>query len=148
MPYDHIAWLILRIVFAWMYLYPLITLLQDWPTLVNTTALLFKWQPNFFAVLSVLTMIVGAVSILFGIYAQIGGSLLCVFTLGGAVIHYRLAAIAKTSVANPHQHELAKLAVAGHITSAQKNFVLAAVAFFFALLGSGPMSITMNLWGN
>lgn len=146
MEVNHIAWLVLRITFAWMYLYPIISLLKDRQGLVSTTQLLFKWQPKFFAYASIAVMMFGATSILFGIYAQIGGLLLFIFTAGGTIIHYRLAGMAKMAVSNSQQADIAKLALVGHLTSAQKNFVLLAVAFFFILLGSGPCSLTTNLF--
>jgi len=143
---EKVAWLILRIAFAWMYLYPIIALLQDRQALVATTQLLFKWQPTFFAYASIGVMIVGALSILFGIYAQVGGFLLLIFTVGGTVIHYRLAAIAAERLLGQGEEDMAKLALVGHVSSAQKNIVLIAVACFFFLLGSGPLSLTTNLW--
>ena len=65
------------------------------------------------------------------------------------MLHYRLARQLK----QPHLSQGAitadqralkgavDLGVVGHVTSAEKNFVLTAVAFFFALQGTGPMSI-------
>jgi len=42
----------------------------------------------------------------------------------------------------PESNErLIGLATVGHVTSAQKNIVLAAVALFFALVGTGPCSV-------
>lgn len=146
MKTEVIAWMVLRIVFSWMYLYPIIGLLKDRTGLVETTRLLFKWKPAFFAGVSIIVMIIGALSILLGVYAQLGGLLLFIFTIGGTVVHYRLAKFAEVDLSNPDKMKLAKLAVVGHVTSAQKNFVLAAVAIFFFLLGSGPLSFTANLW--
>ncbi len=42
--FNDIAWLALRVVYAWMFLYPLKSLLSDWPATVQATALLFPWQ--------------------------------------------------------------------------------------------------------
>lgn len=142
MTTDTIAWLVLRVIYAWMFLYPLHTLLKDWDGTVGATALLFKWQPKFFAMISTLAMVLGGLSILFGFYGQIGGLLLLIFNLGGAVVHYRLKDLA---LAQNGDETLTKLAVVGHMSSAQKNFVLAAVAFFFMLIGTGPHSITPTL---
>ncbi len=134
------AWIVLRIVYAWMYLYPLIALFKNWQGTIDTTALLFKKQPKTFTIASVLVMIIGGLSILLGIYARIGGILLLIFNIGGAYIHYQLANRAKAFSANPNSI-LVNLAVLGNVSSAQKNFVLAAVAFFFMLQGSGFWSI-------
>jgi uncharacterized membrane protein YphA (DoxX/SURF4 family) len=94
-------------------------------------------------------MILGSLMILFGVYGQYAAVALLGFNLGGAVIHYRLARIAKgtqlsESASDEDQStvaELANLGHVGHVTSAEKNFVLAAVALFFALVGTGEFSL-------
>lgn len=139
----------LRIVYAWMFLYPAVGLVKDWPTTVQTTALLFKWKPKLFAAGSVVVMVAGAIMILLGVYGRAGAAGLCAFCLGGARIHYRLASLAGdvklSSTASPDDvaaaGQLTTLAVVGHVTSAEKNIVLAAVAFFFLLMGTGPWSL-------
>lgn len=144
-----VAWLVLRAVYAWMYLYPAIGLLRNWPATVATTGLLFKQGTKFFSVTSVAVMIIGALMILFGVYGQYAGLALFAFNLGGAIIHYRLAAATKASQLSVAASEADKATLAqvatlgwvGHVTSAEKNFVLAAVALFFALMGTGPLSI-------
>lgn len=144
-----VAWLVLRVVYAWMFLYPAIGLIGDWSTTVKTTGLLFRWQPQVFAVASVTFMIVGGTMILLGVYGRLAGLGFVAFSIGGAVIHYRLAAQATSSKLSGHasvedhaaMEGLAGLATVGHVTSAQKNFVLAAVGFFFAIMGTGPMSL-------
>lgn len=134
------AWIVLRIVYAWMFLYAPLNLVKDWDNTVTTTALLFKLQPKLFAIGSIIGMIISALFILFGIYARIGGIFLFFFNLGAAYIHFQLAKQAETFKTEGNQPLIA-LAVLGNVTSAQKNFVLAAIAFFFALQGSGPWSI-------
>jgi uncharacterized membrane protein YphA (DoxX/SURF4 family) len=146
MNVDLIAWLTLRAVYAWMFLYPVKGLITGFSDTVNATALLFPWQPQAFTIVSILGMVVGALSILLGIYSQIGALILLCFNLGGAVIHYRLKdaaqSIAVSAGSSTEDVEavasLKALAAVGHVTSAQKNFVLAAVAFFFMLMGTGP----------
>ncbi len=146
---NEIAWLTLRIVYAWMFLYPAIGLLRNWSTTVQTTALLFPWKPAVFAGLSLILMIFGAAMILFGVYGRLAGAGLCVFCLGGARVHYKLASMAGdtqlSSEASRSDSDavsiLRALAVVGHVTSAEKNFVLASVGFFFALRGTGPFSV-------
>ncbi|MEM7436818.1 MAG: hypothetical protein AAF436_16815, partial [Myxococcota bacterium] len=137
-------------VYAWMFIYPAIGLVRDWRSTVETTALLFKWQPALFASLSVAAMFAGGLMILLGAFGWIAGLYFFAFCLGGARVHYRLAARAgetkpPSSLGGPDQDAfegLAGLAVVGHVTSAQKNFVLAAVGLFFFLMGTGPCSIT------
>lgn len=87
--------------------------------------------------------------ILLGIYGSIAGGGLCLFCLGGARVHYKLGAMAAgtklSSAASKQDIETAAgistLAVVGHVTSAEKNFVLSAVGFFFFLMGTGPWSL-------
>ena len=146
---NEISWIILRLAYAWVFLYPVPGLVKDWPGTVAATRLLFKRLPDLFSGVSVLVMVVGALSILFGIYGRIGAAGLLVFNLGGAVIHYRIADSARnTSLSTAASLEdkntvkqLATLAAVGHTTSAWKNFVLAAVAFFFLIQGTGPWSL-------
>lgn len=143
------AWLVLRAVYAWMYVYPAIGLLRDWPTTVKTTGLLFPRATPLFAAASVAVMIVGGLMILFGAYGQYAAIALLAFNLGGARIHFRLAAAARATPlpddVPPDERAsldgLVELAEVGHVTSAQKNYVLAAVAVFFALMGTGPWSV-------
>ncbi len=143
------AWLTLRIVYAWIYLYPAKSLIRDWPTTVETTGLLVSWGTSFFAFISVGGMIISALMILFGVYGQFAAVALCAFNIGGAVIHYRLAAMAnETRISDSASADdrttldgLASLGWVGHVTSAEKNFVLAAVAVFIALVGTGPYSL-------
>ena len=149
---ETIAWLALRTVYAWMYLYPAIGLVRNWPTTVQTTGLLFPRGTTFFAVASLALMIVGSLMILFGVYGQYAAAALVAFNLGGARVHYKLAEAAReatlSSAASSEDRErlsaLAGLAEVGHVTSAEKNYVLAAVALFVALAGTGPWSFVPN----
>lgn len=146
---DILAWLILRVIYAWMFLYPLKSLLKDWSSTKNTVALLIPICAPFCAVLMVIVMIAGAFMILLGFYAKIAGFMLLIYCLFGAVVHYRLAAQAAAlklsgSASKADQKALQQaigLALVGNITSAQKNIVLAAVGCFFMLMGSGPLSL-------
>ena len=136
-----------------MYLYPAVGLIRDWPSTVHTTGLLFKRDTRFFAFASVVTMIVSALMILFGVYGQYAAVALLGFNLGGAKIHYSLAEMAHQAQLSHTAsgedraafQELATLGWVGHVTSAQKNFVLAAVALFFALVGTGPLSVVPSM---
>ena len=152
--FNSIAWLVLRIIYAWMFLYPALGLIRNWDITVQTTGLLFKRLPFFFAMGSVIIMILGSVSILLGFFGQIGAAGLLFFNIGGALIHYKLAKIAENTVVSKDisavdkavVEQLQKLAIVGHVTSAEKNFPLAAIAFFFLIIGTGPLSITANIF--
>ena len=60
----------LRAVNAWMILYTEFGLMKDWEATVQTTALLFKWQPAVFAFGSLVLLLFGAIAILLGVYGQ------------------------------------------------------------------------------
>ena len=146
---ENSAWLILRVVYALMFFYPIYGLLKDWSGTKNMTALLFPCAVPLFAVLMMLTMFFGAFSILFGIWGQLAGFALLIYCLLGAVVHFRLARHAQKihlSIEASHDDQqqlkqVIQLATVGNVTSAQKNFVLAAVACFFMLMGTGPFSL-------
>ena len=151
---ETIAWLVLRIAYAIAFLFPLKDLLRHFTASIDLVKVLTSVQPRFFAVVMVVVMALGALSILFGIYAQIAGFFLLIYCSFGIVVHYRLAhhiAQIQLSTALSEKdkalfNEAATLGVVGHQTSGLKNSVLAAVACFFMLMGSGPLSITGNLF--
>ncbi len=145
------AWVILRVIYAGFFLYPLKDLLKDWPATKNMVAILVPIPAlvSLCALAMVGVMTIGALMILLGVYARWAGFMLLFYCLFGVVVHYRLAAQARqlklTPTALPaDQHclqQAVNLAVLGHLTSGQKNIILAAVACFFMLLGSGPWSL-------
>ena len=144
MEMNMIGLLLLRIGFAWIFLYPLPGLLKNWQITVDTTKLLFAWKPSFFAVISCLVMFVGALGVLLGIFPRICALTLFFFNIGGAQIHFSLGKLAQTLAAKDNQassKQIADLAVVGHVTSAQKNYVIAAVSLFFVFSGTGPWSL-------
>ena len=75
-----------------------------------------------------------------------------VFNLMGVRFHLGFAKqaqeIAKQHPGDEAMGEVAAIAAVGHGTSAQKNIVLAAVGLLFALMGTGPLSLTEPMvWG-
>ena len=148
------AWLVLRIIYAWMFIYPLKALLQDWQGTVGMVSLIVPAAPRLGAVLMVMVMLAGGLMILLGIYAQIAGLLLAIYCLLGYRVHQHFARSAtalKLDNEAPRRdcnilNQARQLAEVGHITSAQKNMVLAAVGVFFFLMGAGPMTITATLF--
>ena len=148
------AWLALRIVYALFFLYPLKGMLSDWQAAKDAVSVLVPIYQGFATVIMMLVMVVGAIGIGFGIYGQVAGILLLLFCVMGVVVHYRLAALARRqALSHSVSHkDLAffkntqDLAILGNLTSGQKNVVLAAVALFFVLVGTGPCSLTAVLW--
>ena len=67
---ETVAWLALRIVFAWMFLHPVKALLEDWSGTVQTTGLLFARGSAFFAAASIAMMVGGGLALLFGVYGE------------------------------------------------------------------------------
>jgi len=148
------VWGIIRLVMAWMFLIPVPGLLADWETTKMLTRLISGMWINLLSVLSVAMMILGALSVLLGLYAQVGGVLLFVYCLFGMRVHFKLgrliASIELPSVCRPDGDQafgnVQSLGIVGQVTSGQKNAVLAVVSLAFAILGSGAISITGNLW--
>jgi len=146
-----LAWVILRLCVAWIFMYPLKDLLRDWPGTVSLAGLLFPKLAKCAAVAMVLVMFFGALSILLGVYAQLFAILLCMYSLMGVVVHMRLAGMVKQAAASLDQENdavtgMVTLGVVGHTTSAWKNIPLAAICFYLAVFGVGPMTVTANLW--
>lgn len=146
------AWLILRIVYAWMFLSPLPKLLKDWEGTKDLTRLLIPVRVGitFLTIAMLCVMFFGAFAILLGIFSQLAGFALLVYCLLGVIVHDRLAQKAQHVTLSPQAStedkqklaDVIKLAAIGNFTSAHKNVVLAAVACFFMLLGTGPYSLT------
>jgi uncharacterized membrane protein YphA (DoxX/SURF4 family) len=151
---EDLAWLILRIGYAWLYLYALLGLLSNWQATKDLVALLFPRYTPVFAVIMVIVMFISAISIVLGFYAEIAGLMLSFYNLLGIRVHYKLAAQTRAFELSPNAAledkqilaEAGTLGAVGHITSAQKNVVLFAVALFFMLAGSGPFSMTTSIW--
>lgn len=143
------AFLLLRLTLAWLFLLPIKGLISDWNNTINLVRLIAPFKPQFFATLMILVMIFGSISILFGIYAQVGALFLFVYSLMGFVVHYRLSKnldgmtlSASASKQDKVTFQNAKaLGVVGHVTSAQKNIVIAVALLVIVLLGSGPFSL-------
>lgn len=151
---EDLAWLFLRVGYAWLYLYALLGLLSNWQATKDVVSIVFPRYTAIFAVLMVIVMFVAAISIAIGFYAEIAGLMLCFYNLLGMRVHYELAAKLNAIGLSENASEDDKqtltdacaLGMAGHVTSAQKNFVLFSVALFFTLAGSGPLSLTAPIW--
>ncbi len=150
---NTIAWLVLRIILAWMFLYPLLAIFNDWQAMVDSMELIVPFAKQFFALTMVCVMVVSALSVAFGFYGQFGGLLMCLYCLVGMLYHYRTANIIrdttlsdKASEQDISSFEKTKiLGIIGHITSAEKNLPIAAASFFIFLMGTGPFSLTSKI---
>ncbi len=155
-PIDTIAWLVLRIVYVGLFLYPIKGLIQDWPTTQSLVKLVWPYDIalNIICIAMIMVMFAGPLSIALGLWAQIGGMALLIYCLLGSKVHYALAKILQSNNLSENAIEPDKavlsqavnLGVVGHVTSAQKNYVLSAVACYFVIMGSGPLSVTSNLF--
>ena len=138
------AIIILRVVYAWIFFRPLPGLIKDFKGSVDLVSLIVPFWQRSFTVIMLLVMFFGALSILFGMYAQIGGIFLFCYCIIGYFVHQKLAAQLTQSTNAPV--DVVNLGVIGHVTSAQKNIVLAGVALFFELAGRGHVSVTANIF--
>ncbi|MDI9819008.1 MULTISPECIES: hypothetical protein [unclassified Legionella] len=144
------AWLVVRVVFAAFFLYPIYGFLRNWSSAKQTATLIYPRYPALQAILMILLMLIIAISILFGIYGRIGGLVALIFSLLGVVAHHAcsrsLAKLQLSKAASAEDQAIftqaKEIGQIGHLTSAQKNYVIAAISFFFMLLGTGPFSVT------
>ena len=151
-----IGLLILRIMFAWIFLWPLPGLLKNWTVTVQTTGLLFPFGQSFFTFISVAGMAICSIMVMLGIYGRVGGLFLFFFCIGGAIVHNKLAGLPEAAAKQLSSTDLQgpcgkvldqalTLNRVGNVTSAQKNLVIAGIAAFFALAGTGNLSI-ISFW--
>lgn len=145
---------ILRAIVFFKFIYALKDLFADWKATEDMVSLLFPRATSFFAVLMIIVMIVGAFSILFGFYSQAGAFLLFWFCLLGMRLHYILGRMIEgidlseeASISDKNRLVDAKaLGVIGQNACVQKNLLIAALMLFFTLAGTGPFSLTGNLF--
>lgn len=143
------GFLLLRMFFFFKFMYALKGLLEDWQASEQMVGLLFPRWTRFFAMLMVLIIIACAFSVLFGFYGQIGGLLTFLFCLLGMRLHMILKRQAESLVCSDGDKtcsQLKVLAVLGQSACAQKNTVIAGVGVFFLCVGTGPYSLTANLF--
>lgn len=145
---HELAWIVLRVIYGWIFLWPIPMLLKDWDATKEFVGILFPKNREFFAGFMIIAMPLAAICIIIGFWGQIGGALLAIISLMGVRVHFQLAKGSKllklsdsASSKDVIQFDNVRLLSAmGHIGSAQKNIVLMAVGIFFMLQGTGPLS--------
>ena len=115
--------------------------------------ILFPKYGRLFAYGGIAIMGFGGLSVLLGLCGRVGGAMLAVFLVMGAMIHFlqmgrvdKLSVTIKERLPTELQDTLTTLTASArlaHYSSALKNLALAAVAIFFAMVGTGPK---FNLW--
>jgi uncharacterized membrane protein YphA (DoxX/SURF4 family) len=151
-----LAFLVLRVSYSFVFLNAAWQCGKDrnglqW-TIEESRILFGKYAP-LFGPAGIAVMGLGGLSILLGVYAEIGGGMLAFFVLPGALIHLRKrdeagrlgAAIPVSEADKPRLGQLAVSAVLGHYGSAMKNFSLFGPGAFLAMMGSGAWSLD-RLW--
>lgn len=124
---------------------------------IGETALVFKSRPEVFAVIGIVIMGAGGLSILFGVLPRLGPLGLTVFLLFGGMIHLAkraqaeackqalLPALGSDPAARGTLDELTMTAVIGHFVSALKNFALMGPTAYLVLAGARePMLIGLG----
>ena len=167
MNLENIAFLIIRIGVAFVYLYAAYMNTRNaasWQWTVDHTAILFRGtaleQNRSFIKLSafagMIMMYGGALSVLLGLEGRIGGLTLAVFTASGIVIHRREQMDAEkntrkdllAAVPDEWRGTLAAMAwsaYAAHFSSLLKNIILVAIFLFFVLEGTGHYSASDHM---
>ena len=149
-----IAFLLLRVTIACLFLAPLKKFLTHWKFTVNMVGTVLPFHPFFSAMVMIGVMFFGAIFILLGFYAQIAAIFLAAFCLIGAYAHRvyvkQLQAMHLEAQASPADQKILndakRLGIVGNVTSGQKNIVIAVVLIFIFLVGSGPYSVTGDLF--
>jgi uncharacterized membrane protein YphA (DoxX/SURF4 family) len=163
---SDLAWIGLRALAAWVYLWAFYRNVRDAPArawTVSHTALMLRFldEPTRRRVAPVLAtaamgmMVFGGLSILIGFEGRLGALLLLAFTAVGYYQHrceYQEAmAIAERlrpfvrEEGLPLLSELQWSAYAGHYSSALKNVALIGIGLWFLLAGTGPYTISDRL---
>jgi len=158
-----IGWISIRVTLAYVYLYALYLNTHDeaarmW--LITHTAYLFPGLPEprrtllakIFAIIGMLMMLFGGLSILFGAEPRAGAFLLLVFTAGGIYQHRREREVAMETAAKaePFVQPQGKAdfstlqwsAYAGQLSSGLKNWALCGVCTAIIGLPTGPLTIS------
>ena len=118
---------------------------------IDESRILFGKAAPLFGVAGIFVMGFGGLSVLLGIYPEIGGLMLGLFVLPGAIIHHRKQkesqSLGGELGANDNQkvQMLTALASLGHYSSAMKNYSLCGPGIFLALTGGGAWVI-VSLW--
>lgn len=144
------AILALRLGVAWVFLYAAwrntnTAAARKWTR--GETATLFRevglppghWMVGAATFIGMAMMYGGGIAVLLGSFARPGGLALALFSLMGIRIHAirRDEALAEANAGVP----IAWSAFAGHIAAGLKNWALAGAGLFFALAGSGRLSL-------
>lgn len=145
-----IAFFILRITIAYLFLSPLKKFILSWKNTVDMVRFLCPIQPQLMAVTMIIIMLVGSLSILFGFYGQIGAFFLMLECFLGYHLYdkytKKIAMLQLSTQSSQDDQQILKsakgLGIMGNKTAGQKNLVIAAVLFFIMLIGTGPGSIT------
>ena len=125
----------------------------------SETALVFKWRPDIFAMLGILMMGAGGLSVLLGIFPRLGALAMTVFLVPAAMIHF-----AKQSQAMDYARQIQPVlsgktgdtargplqallssAMIGHFTACLKTLCLLGPSIYLVLAGGRePMLIGLG----
>ncbi|MCH2135499.1 MAG: DoxX family protein [Phycisphaerales bacterium] len=133
---------LLRAGIAWIFLWPLPGLIRNFQATVQTTALVFP-MARCTTIIGLLVMALGALSVAVGIFPRVGAAALALYCIGGAFVHKALARRIQTLAEHASDRsgevtEIAQLGTLGHVTSAWKNWPIAAACAYIAFAGAGP----------
>lgn len=157
MPIDQlqtIAWIALRVAIGVLFINAAWACGKDEAAIKWTeqeTSILFPRYSRLFAIGGILIMGLGGASILLGMKPCFGGTALAIFVILGATIHLRQMnkadSIGLQIKEQLHQtnnllvETLTTSAHLAHYSSALKNYALAGVLIFVAIIGTGPFSL-------
>lgn len=161
---EDIGSLLLRVALGWLFLTGAWASCKDKAArdfTVSETALVFKWRPELFAMLGVLMMGLGGLSVLFGVFPRLGALAMTIFLVPAAMIHFAKrgqamtlqAEIEPALAAKPEAEAALKLltttAVFGHFTAGIKTLSLLGASLYLVFAGARePMLIGFGADGH
>lgn len=158
MDFEAIGWLIFRVSYSFVFLnaaWQCGKSKEGIAWTVEESRILFGKAAPLFGPAGIVVMAVGGLSVLLGIYGEVGGLMLASFVLPGAIIHLRkqkesvsLAEELKNSIQPDGESKLGQLGILaslGHYSSAMKNFSLFGPGLLLLFTGTGAYSVD-RLW--
>jgi len=132
---NDIAILVLRVGVAWIFAYPLHLFWQNFNAAKQAAGLINQKYSMPLAIIMLLVMALGSLAVLLGIYIKLASLCLLIFSLLGVYAHTKLSKLGQ-SFKNA-DNILVSIATEGQLTSAWKNYPIAAVCIFLVIVGGG-----------
>ena len=142
----------LRVILGWRFLVSGLSNVRRWPNPINTASILFPKGATFFGFVATVLMVVGGLGVAAGFQTPICSLMLIIFLIPTFAIHYywlkvlpTLVPVVKSAIhdekAQNYFRSFERQSYHAHEVGIRDNLVLAAVAVYFALRGSGAFGL-------